>query len=160
MYEYMEKVPLHGKPNSPIVTVVRYREVKEDRVRKWMWVTDLKVTPENIKTIVKGGRTQWKIENETFNTLKNQGYKFEHNFGHGKRYLNQVFTQLMMITFLVDQCLQKLNKRFGEALVRSRGKKYLWRRMLNSLTTYYIPGFETLYEAIARPPPIFLKAVV
>jgi hypothetical protein len=28
-----------------------------------------------------GGRARWKIENETFNTLKNQGYQFEHNFG-------------------------------------------------------------------------------
>ena len=30
-----------------------------------------------------GGRARWKIENETFNTLKNQGYNFEHNYGHG-----------------------------------------------------------------------------
>ena len=25
------------------------------------------------------GRSRWKIENETFNTLKNQGYHFEHD---------------------------------------------------------------------------------
>ena len=31
--------------------------------------------------------TRWKIENETFNTLKNQGYHAEHNFGHGNQYL-------------------------------------------------------------------------
>jgi len=28
------------------------------------------------------GRARWRIENETFNTLKNQGYGFERNFGH------------------------------------------------------------------------------
>ena len=27
---------------------------------------------------VRGGRIRWRIENETFNTLKNQGYHFEH----------------------------------------------------------------------------------
>ncbi len=25
-------------------------------------------------TIINGGRARWKVENETFNTLKNQGY--------------------------------------------------------------------------------------
>ena len=30
---------------------------------------------------MRAGRCRWKIENETFNTLKNQGYNFEHNYG-------------------------------------------------------------------------------
>jgi hypothetical protein len=34
---------------------------------------------------MKGGRARWRIENETFNTLKNQGYHFEPNFGHGPK---------------------------------------------------------------------------
>jgi len=38
--------------------------------------------------VVKGGRCRWKIENETFNTLKNQGYHFEHNYGHGEKNLS------------------------------------------------------------------------
>jgi hypothetical protein len=29
---------------------------------------------------MRAGRARWKIENETFNTLKNQGYNFEHNY--------------------------------------------------------------------------------
>jgi hypothetical protein len=28
--------------------------------------------------MVRGARARWKIENETFNTLKNQGYHIEH----------------------------------------------------------------------------------
>ena len=28
-------------------------------------------------------RTRWKIENETFNVLKQHGYHLEHSFGHG-----------------------------------------------------------------------------
>ena len=51
------------------------------------WVTDIPITDENIVQLMKAGRARWKIENETFNTLKNQGYEFEHNFGHGKRNL-------------------------------------------------------------------------
>ena len=34
--------------------------------------------------LMRAGRARWRIENETFNPLKNQGYSFEHNFGHGR----------------------------------------------------------------------------
>ena len=34
---------------------------------------------------MRGGHVRWKIENETFNTLKNQGRHFEHNYGPGKK---------------------------------------------------------------------------
>lgn len=50
---------------------------------KYSWVTDIEITEENVHKIMKGGRARWKIENETFNTVKNQGYEFEHNYGHG-----------------------------------------------------------------------------
>jgi hypothetical protein len=32
------------------------------------------LTPDNVQQVARGGRTRWRIENETFNTLKNQGY--------------------------------------------------------------------------------------
>ena len=51
-------------------------------------------------------RARWKVENETFNTLKNQGYHIEHNYGLGKKNLSMVFVTLMMLAFLVDQILQ------------------------------------------------------
>jgi len=46
---------------------------------------------KNAYQIMRGGRARWKIENETFNTLKNQGYNFEHNYGLGKKNLSVVF---------------------------------------------------------------------
>ena len=49
----------------------------------------------NLLRVMRGARARWKIENETFNTLKNQGYHFEHNFGHGYRHLSTVFAHLM-----------------------------------------------------------------
>ncbi len=49
------------------------------------------------------GRCRWKVENETFNTLKNQGYNLEHHYGHGKQHLASVLGMLMILMFLVDQ---------------------------------------------------------
>ena len=48
-------------------------------------------------------RTRWRVENEAFNTLKNQGYEFERNYGHGKQFLSSTLAGLMMLAFLVDQ---------------------------------------------------------
>ena len=36
-------------------------------------------------------------------TLENQGYCFEHNYGHGKKNLSTVFAFLMMLAFLQIQ---------------------------------------------------------
>ena len=43
------------------------------------WMTDIEVTEHNVKELIEIARARWKIENETFNTLKNQGYHLEHN---------------------------------------------------------------------------------
>ena len=72
-------------------------------MKTWTWVTDIKITRENAMKLMKAGRARWKIENETFNTLKNQGYEFEHNFGHGYRHLSTNFALLMLLAFAVDQ---------------------------------------------------------
>lgn len=52
---------------------------------------------------MRAGRARWRIENETFNRLKNQGYHFEHNFGQGHKHLSSVFAQMMVLAFLIDQ---------------------------------------------------------
>jgi hypothetical protein len=67
------------------VNFVEYWETTPKKKMHFSWVTDLHVTEENVSKIMRGGRARWRIENETFNTLKNQGYHFEHNFGHGKK---------------------------------------------------------------------------
>ena len=59
------------------------RIVKAGKTYENAWVTDLTPTSANIVQLVRAARARWKIENEGFNTLKNQGYHLEHNFGHG-----------------------------------------------------------------------------
>ena len=46
------------------------------------------VSSDLLNCFVEGKRENCKyIENQTFNTLKNQGYNIEHNYGHGKYHL-------------------------------------------------------------------------
>jgi len=159
-YKYMKNVPLNDSKKSCRVTVVNFSETKGGKTTNWTWVTDLPVDLKNIREFVKGARARWKIENETFNTLKNQGYEFEHNFGHGEKYLHTVFAHLMLLAFFIDQCLQKVNKRFQEALKVMGSKKGLWQHMLSCLYLCEIPNFESFYHFIAQPPPFAILSVI
>ena len=64
------------------------------------WVTDFKITDQNVAAIVAAGRARWKIENENNNTLKTKGYHLEHNFGHGKKHLSSLLAALNILAFL------------------------------------------------------------
>ena len=93
-------MPLNKSNPDVLVNFIEYWEIGKDKTQHFCWVTDFIITTLNVFTIMRGGRARWKVENETFNTLKNQGYHFEHNFGHGKKNLSVVFVALMMLAFL------------------------------------------------------------
>lgn len=153
-YQYMHNVPLNSK-HDLTVNVLRYWEKNKrtNKVSKWIWVTNFKITEANMKQLMRGGRARWRIENETFNTLKNQGYNFEHNYGHGYKNLSTTLAFLMMLTFLMDQTLQAVNKLFSGAYARLGTKYTLWEYMRVFLSIFRIPSFEHLYQAINHPPP-------
>lgn len=112
------------------------------------FITDIPLCIDNIIEIVKIGRTRWKIENETFNTLKNQGYQYEHNFGHGKKYLSQNFAQLMLLAFMFDQIQQILDPLFQRALTISKTKKLLWIRLSQIFDLVPCHSMEHIYKII------------
>ena len=88
------------------------------------------------------------IENETFNTLKNQGYQFEHNFGHGKKNLHTVFAFLMMLAFLVDQVQEAACGLFQKALAHRKTRRALWERMKALFYTCFIDSWQDLFTAM------------
>jgi hypothetical protein len=98
--------------------------------------------------IMQGARARWRIENETFNTLKNQGYHFEHNFGHGYEHLSVVFAELMMLAFLVDQVQQLCCPLFQEARAKWGSKRLLWEKMRALFFDYALASMRELFEAL------------
>ena len=111
------------------VNFIEYWEIGQDKVQHFSWVTDLRVNKRNVFHLMRGGRARWKIENETFNTLKNQGYHFEHNYGHGEQHLSVVFAILMMMAFLVDQSQQLCCALCQAVWAKLGSKRMLWERM-------------------------------
>lgn len=107
---------------------------------------------------MQGGRARWKIENETFNTLKNQGYNFEHNYGHGEKNLSVVFATLMMLAFFVDQTPQLCCALFQAVWVKLGSKRLLWERMralfYDDAWTSMRPLFEARLYGFKKSHPI------
>ena len=69
-----------------LVNFLDYWEIRDDKEFNFSWVTEIKLTAKNVPFVMAGGRSRWHIENQVFNTLKNQDYEFEHNYGHGEQY--------------------------------------------------------------------------
>src|ERR1700682_3279433 len=97
---------------------------------------------------MRGGRARWKIENETFNTLKNQGYRFEHNYGHGVQHLSVVLALLMMLAFLVDQVQQLCCPLFQGAWERLGSKRLLWERLRGVFQEYCLRSLRELWQVL------------
>jgi hypothetical protein len=121
------------------------------------WVTDIHVTQDNVYELSRAGKARWKIENETFNTLKNQGYQFEHNFGHGSKHLSHVFGMLMFLAFLVDQVQQRCCGLFRAALKRTGSKTRFWSRLRSFFSEFYIDSWEDMFSGIVAKKAVRLK---
>jgi len=127
------------------------------KVQHFSWVTDFTLSNENIYQIMRGGRARWRIENETFNTLKNQGYHFEHNFGHGEKNLSTVMAHLMLLAFLMDQVQGFTCSMFQQAMIASKGKLRFWRRVRSVFTEMYVNSWDDMYSGFiyGRKVPTF-----
>jgi hypothetical protein len=156
-FRYLNGVPLNDAHFDLEVNFLEYWEQAPDGTEQhFSWVTDIPITEDNLMPLMRGGRARWKIENETFNTLKNQGYHFEHNFGHGNQHLSTVLMHLMMLAFLIDQIQQRCCRLFQAAVTAAKSKTRLWRKLRHRFDLCLIPSWEALYQSIIHPPQIAL----
>ena len=86
---------------------------------------------------------------ETFNTLKNQGYHFEHNYGHGYQNLASVLAVLMMTAFLVDQIQQGFDGVFQQLRKGLASKNKLWEMIRGAFRLLEFENMEQLYYHLA-----------
>jgi len=159
-FRFKNNVPLNESNKDQLVNFVEYWETTPKKALHFSWVTNIKVTKENVFDIMRGGRARWRIENETFNTLKNQGYHFEHNFGHGYKNLSVVFAMLMMLAFLVDQVQQIASRLFNEVWKKLGTKRRMWEDIRSLFIGYIFNSMEeiliALYYGFEKQKPLIL----
>ena len=134
------------------INFLEYGQIGPQKKQHFTWITDQPLTPDTVYTIMKGGRARWKIENETFNTLKNQGYHLEHNYGHGKAYLASVFAFLTLLAFLVDQLQKRCCPLFQQALQKHHSMRGLWDKMRAFFFSFTIESWTTFFQALIYGP--------
>jgi Transposase DDE domain len=147
-FRFVNDLPLNASHPDLRINFIEYWEMGATKVQHWSWVTDIRVSTRNVYPLMRGGRARWKIENETFNTLKNQGYHFEHNYGHGEQHLSVVFAMLMMLAFLVDQAQQLCCALFQAVWTKLGSKRLVWERMRAVFYTYALTSMRQLFEAL------------
>ena len=149
-YSFINNVPLNKSNPDVLVNFIEYWQVNivTGKTLHFSWVTDFSITEDNMFKIMRGGRARWKIENETFNTLKNQGYNFGHNYGLGKKNLSTIFAMLMMLAFLVDQALQLCCSLFNAVWKKLHSKRALWESIRSLFQCYRIDSMETLFRSL------------
>ena len=149
-FEWTNNLPLCESAGDIRVNMLRYEWTDKKGVKTtFTWATDLLLSQNNVQTIAQIGRSRWKIENETFNTLKNQGYNFEHNYGHGYRHLVAVLALLMFLAFLFDQMVQHCSHAFKSIWEVAKTKIKIWECQRALFSTQYFRDFKELFAALA-----------
>jgi hypothetical protein len=99
---------------------------------------------------MKAARARWHIENETFNTLKNVGYRFEHNYGHGQLHLSTTYAYLMLLAFYVDQIVQACCHNFKKIEEKIATKIKIWDTIKAIFKTSMYYSMKEIYCVLAN----------
>jgi hypothetical protein len=151
--QWAENLTHSGAHPDLKVNFFRYEETDSRTgaiLYKSAWVTDLPLSAQNIAEMVAVARARWKVENETFNTLKNQGYNLEHSYGHGKQFLASNFALLMMLAFLADQIAQHADQAFQKAWEYCKTKKNLWEKVRQVFDLLPCMSMNVIYRFITK----------
>jgi hypothetical protein len=159
IYRWAEHVPIRGDLETVMVNWCELTIVDVatgQPVYHSAWATDHPVTAKTVPAVVAGGRSRWKVENEGINVLKNHGYHFKHNYGHGQQHLSSVLLTLLLLAFLCHTVLGLTCPTY-QAVRRELGARRTFFNDLRALTRYfYFPSWQRLltfmYHQLDLPP--------
>lgn len=153
VFEWANNVPLNGTKNADEINYFECTVTKkEKRVYFGSWVTDIEVDENNVSELVRGGRARWKIENENFNTLKNQGYHAEHSFGHGEKNAAYNFFLFILLAFFVHQILEMTDPLWQRCRGKFSARREFWNQLRCTIRILVFDSWTHLLEFVRDPP--------
>ncbi len=157
-WRWMLGLPIrHGKDPLEVNWLeITIRDANGKVTYRNSFITDLPVDADTVEDFAAAGRARWKIENETFNTLKTKGYNLEHNFGHGQNNLSAVLVTLNLIAFAIHLAAQ-LADTTSKAAIDVAGSRIRFFNNLRALTAYLVfPSWDSLLKTLAfqLAPPL------
>jgi len=162
-YRYINQVPLRNDEETLFVNWCELTITHEDtdeEIYHNAFVTNYEIDHHSVVEIVRDGRTRWKTENEGNNILKNQGYHFEHNFGHGQQYLSATLLTLNLLAFLFHTILHLVDQHY-QLLREHLAARRTFFNDIRTLTRYlYFQSWDDLLAFMVKqleleplPPP-------
>ena len=161
-YRFIDKVPLRDGKDAVLVNWIGFEILDAKGVVKYKTalVTSLPVAKSNVADVVACGRARWKIENESFNVLKNHGYELEHNFGHGENTLAMTLVALNMLAFAWHTVLDLLEPPWRRAREAAETRTSFFAYLITMTSLAIFSAWSELLEALATftIPPHLLAA--
>lgn len=157
VYEWINQVPLNGNNDTVMVNFFQYEMIATNKkgareiVYRNSWVTNFEVTSHNIVDLVKAGRCRWKVENECFNTLKNQGYSLEHNYGHGQQHLSFNFLLLTLFAFYCHQIAELTDSLYQAVRKKCGSKREMWETVRACIKFLVFDSMQMLFQFVLNP---------
>jgi len=156
-FRWFEGAPLRDAHDAVLVNWVgvTITDAKGHVTYNNAFVTSLPVTRDSVADIVACARARWKIENESFNVLKSNGYHLEHNFGHGKQNLAMMFAAMNLLAFALHTICDALEQLWINARTAKRARTRLFEH-IRTITAYLVfPNWTTLMQTLidSKPPP-------
>jgi hypothetical protein len=108
IYQWAQQLPLRGDAKTLHVNWCALTIIRTDTGEQLYhnaWITDHALDQKRVVAVARDGRSRWKVENEGINVLKNHGYHFEHNYGHGQQHLSTLLLTLLLLAFLFHTAL-------------------------------------------------------
>jgi hypothetical protein len=100
-------------------------------LNRFEYVTSFTPDKEIIIRLITAGRSRWKIENEGFNILKNNGYYLMHKFSRRSYAALKNYHCIMLLAYMINQLVQRTKE--VETLLKEHSKqtvRNLWRKFL------------------------------
>ena len=152
-YRWVEQVPVRAGAQALAVNWCEITIVQEDTGKQLYhnaWITSHELSEKTVPQVAAAGRAHWKVENENFNVLKNHGYHFEHNYGHGKQHLSALLLTLLLLAFLFHTVLHLSCAQY-QAIRHKLGARRTFFNDLRTLTRYfYFPSWDELLAFMCR----------
>lgn len=112
------------------------------------FISDHKITEQNVELIVASGKCRWKIENENNNTLKTKGYHLEHNFGHGKKHLASLLASMNILAFLFHTILDFIDEKYKRVRDSLPTRKNFFEMLRNFTQILVFRSWDSFLEFI------------
>jgi len=157
-YRWLSDVPLRDGDDALKVNWLEI-EIHDDTDGKITYrnsfITDLPVSRDNVAELAACGRARWKIENETFNTLKTGGYHLEHSYGHGKQNLAALLVTLNLLAFAFHTVCDHAEELWQRARSKASSRALFFSRLVAVTSFLIFPSWDDLVRTLAflQPPP-------